>query len=67
MDSSNPRFIDIHTVCDRTCLGKTTLLQWEAEGLFPKAIRLSSHKRVWLENQVSDWMISKSKTQLGEA
>jgi predicted DNA-binding transcriptional regulator AlpA len=66
MDSSNPKFIDIHAVCDRTCLGKTTLLQWEAEGLFPKAIRLSSHKRVWLESQVSEWMISKSKTQAGE-
>lgn len=65
MGYPNPKFINIRTVCNKTCIGKTTLLQWEAEGTFPKAIRLSPHKRVWLEHQVEEWMLAKAEFQLG--
>lgn len=68
MGNQNPKFINIQAVCNKTCIGKTTLLQWEAEGIFPKAIRLSPHKRVWLEHLVDDWMLAKAEAPLeGEA
>ena len=61
------RFINIKEVCRRSCLGKTTLLKWEAEGNFPKAVRLSASKRVWYEGDVNDWILSKRSeiTQIG--
>lgn len=60
------KFIDIQTVCDKISIGKTTLLEWEAVGNFPKAVRLSPHKRVWLEHQVDDWMLAKADLKMGE-
>ncbi len=65
MDMNSPKFIDIHKVCEMTSIGKTTLLQWEAQGIFPRAIRLSPHKRVWLASQVTEWMLAKVEISAG--
>ncbi len=64
---SQLRFISIKEACHRSCLGKTTLLKWEAEGNFPKAVRLSKSKRVWLESDINEWILSKRSeiTQIG--
>jgi prophage regulatory protein len=53
------RFIDLREVTSRVCLGKTTVLLWEAEGKFPRAVRLSPNKRVWLDSDVTQWMLEK--------
>lgn len=58
MDSTI-RFINIKEACRRTCLGKTTLLTWEADGKFPKAVRLSASKRVWYEGDINEWILAK--------
>jgi predicted DNA-binding transcriptional regulator AlpA len=50
------RFISIKQVCERVCLGKTTVLHWEATSKFPKAVRLSPGKRVWLEQDINEWI-----------
>ncbi len=52
-------FIDITNVSKITSLGKSTIRLWEAEGRFPKSIKLSLTKRVWLESEINDWMLSK--------
>lgn len=59
MGQQIPRFIDLKEVASRVCLGKTTVLLWEAEGKFPRAVRLSPNKRVWLDLDVNQWMIDK--------
>lgn len=53
------KFINLKEVTSRVCLGKTTVLQWEAEGKFPKAVRLSPNKRVWLDTDITQWMLDK--------
>lgn len=53
------KFINLKEVTQRVCLGKTTVLQWEAEGKFPKAVRLSPNKRVWLDADITQWMLDK--------
>lgn len=59
MKSEIPHFIDLKEVTARVCLGKTTVLLWEAEGRFPRAVRLSPNKRVWLDTDVTQWMLDK--------
>lgn len=59
MEQHTPRFINLKEVICRVCLGKTTVLLWEAEGKFPRAIRLSPSKRVWLDADVTQWMLDK--------
>lgn len=51
-----PVFIDIETTAKQVCLGKSTVLAWEALGKFPRAVRLSAAKRVWLQDDVSQWI-----------
>jgi prophage regulatory protein len=53
------KFINLKEVTSRVCLGKTTVLQWEAEGKFPRAVRLSPNKRVWLDADITQWMLDK--------
>lgn len=53
------KFINLKEVTQRVCLGKTTVLQWEAEGKFPRAVRLSPNKRVWLDADITQWMLDK--------
>lgn len=59
MGQQIPHFIDLKEVVSRVCLGKTTVLLWEAEGKFPRAVRLSPNKRVWLDTDVTQWMLDK--------
>jgi len=56
-----PRFTNLVDVAIQTSLGKSTILAWEAKGKFPKAVRLSPTKRVWLQSDISNWMLEKCK------
>jgi len=59
MSNENPRFKRIDDVSDITGMGKSTILAWESQGRFPKAVRLSPTFRVWLEADVHKWMLTK--------
>ncbi|MDO9024719.1 AlpA family phage regulatory protein [Zwartia sp.] len=50
------RFVSLSQVSNKTTLGKSTIALWEAEGRFPKAVRLCRTKRVWLESDIDSWM-----------
>ena len=69
MLTTNPeqqRFKDINQTAEITSLGKSTIRLWEAEGKFPKSIKLSHTKRVWLESDLNIWILSKFKSLTGE-
>lgn len=54
------KFIRLPEVVNLTGLGKSTILAWEVNGKFPQAIRLSATMRVWLKQDITDWIIEKS-------
>ncbi|CAM3699674.1 AlpA family transcriptional regulator [Polynucleobacter arcticus] len=58
--NNQPRFVRLDHVANQTGLGKSTILAWEATGRFPKAIRLSTTLRVWLESDIDNWILEKS-------
>ena len=62
--SEAPRFKSLPEVSQITQLGKSTILAWEAQGKFPKAIRLSKTRRVWLEQDIHHWMLSQHAERL---
>jgi predicted DNA-binding transcriptional regulator AlpA len=66
MRSSTPRFISLPEVSEITQLGKSTILAWEAQEKFPKAVRLSKTRRVWLEQDVHQWMLNQHAERITE-
>ncbi len=50
------RFIRLETAAAQVGMGKSTLLAWEATGKFPRAVRLSPTLRVWLQDDVDNWI-----------
>ncbi|MDN4016193.1 helix-turn-helix transcriptional regulator [Zwartia panacis] len=57
LTSNGPlRFVSLSQVINQTSLGKSTIALWEADGRFPKAVRLCRTKRVWLESDIDSWM-----------
>ena len=58
------KFIRLPEVSTMTGLGKSTILAWEATGRFPMATRLSATMRVWLEQDITDWILQKSGRQV---
>lgn len=59
MEDAKPRFKRIDDVAGITGLGKSTILAWESQGKFPKAVRLSPTFRVWLEADIHAWILGK--------
>ena len=51
------RFKNINETSEIVSLSKSTILSWESQGRFPKAVRLSKKKCVWLESDINDWVI----------
>lgn len=49
-------FLDINQASQLASLSKSTILLWESQGRFPRAVRLSKKKRVWLESDLNDWV-----------
>ena len=64
--SEEQRFKSLPEVSEITQLGKSTILAWEAQGRFPKAVRLSKTRRVWLEQDVHHWMLQKYEEMRNE-
>jgi len=60
-----PKFLRLPEVSARTGLGKSTLIAWETQGKFPKAIRLGLNFRVWLESDVNEWILNKHREAVG--
>ena len=56
------RLLDIESVSQATTLGKSTIRLWESQERFPKSIKLSQSKRVWIESEINDWILSKSQS-----
>ncbi len=52
-----PRFIKLDAVAHQTGMGKSTVLAWEATGRFSRAVRLSKTLRVWLQEDVDQWIL----------
>jgi predicted DNA-binding transcriptional regulator AlpA len=51
-------FLDINQASQIASLSKSTILLWESQGRFPRAVRLSKKKRVWLESDLNDWVLN---------
>jgi predicted DNA-binding transcriptional regulator AlpA len=51
-----PSFTKLESVAKQVGLGKSTVLAWEATGRFPRAVRLSATVRVWLQQDIVDWI-----------
>ena len=51
------RFKNINETSEIVSLSKSTIVLWESQGRFPKAVRLSKKKRVWLESDLHDWVL----------
>lgn len=65
MESSNyssKRLLDINAVSRITSLGKSTIRLWESLGKFPKSIKLSQTKKVWLESDLDKWIVELNKS-----
>ena len=61
--STQCKFLRLQSVSDKTSIGKSTILAWEATGKFPRAIRLSPTMRVWLEETVEHWMLGQAQKE----
>jgi prophage regulatory protein len=64
MNTSDPvsRFLRLPEVSHLTGLGKSTILAWESQERFPRAVRLSPTVRVWMAGDIEDWMKSQYQT-----
>ena len=56
------RFLRLPEVSHLTGLGKSTILAWESQERFPRAVRLSPTVRVWMAGDIEDWMKSQYQT-----
>ena len=53
------RFLRLPEVSHLTGLGKSTILAWESQERFPRAVRLSATLRVWMAGDIEDWIKSR--------
>ena len=51
------RFKNINETSEIVSLSRSTILAWESQGRFPKAVRLSKKKCVRLESDLNEWVL----------
>jgi prophage regulatory protein len=55
----HPKFSKLDSVASQVGMGKSTILAWESTGRFPRAVRLSPTIRVWLQQDIDNWVREK--------
>ncbi len=65
--TDTPKFERLDEVSKKTKLGKSTILAWESQGKFPKAVRISPTFRVWLESDINRWILEKHAESTGRS
>lgn len=60
-------FCRLEAVAKQAGLGKSTILAWEKAGKFPRAVRLSATVRVWLQDDVDQWVLDQHKKHIQPA
>jgi len=55
------KFLRFTTVRDRTGLSRSTIWRLERQGAFPKHRRISTNAVGWLEQEINDWVLSKTE------
>lgn len=56
-EKSTSQLLRLQEVASLTALGMSTILAWEKEGRFPRALRLSPGKRLWRESDIDHWIV----------
>jgi prophage regulatory protein len=59
-----PKLLRLQQVVELTAMGASTILAWEKKGKFPRAVRLSPGKRVWLSSDIEEWVYLKASHEL---
>jgi len=59
MNTKPRRFVRLPEVMERTGLSRTALERLEAEGLFPKHVKISSIAKGWIEAEFETWFDSR--------
>ena len=55
------RVLRLKEVRHKTGLGRSTIYRWMDEGKFPKPVRLGARSVAWIEHEVDEWLMSRSK------
>lgn len=55
------RVLRLKEVRHKTGLGRSTIYRWMAEGRFPKPVRLGARSVAWIEHEIDDWLMSRSR------
>jgi len=58
----NERALRLRQVCQLTGLGRSMIYQMQAEGRFPRRIKLGERAVGWLESEVRDWLAGRIET-----
>jgi prophage regulatory protein len=54
------KFLRFHAVRDRTGLSRSTIWRLERRGAFPKHRRISENAVAWLEQEINEWVLSRT-------
>lgn len=58
------KFTKLEAIAQQVAMGKSTILAWESTGKFPRAVRLSPTIRVWLQQDVDNWIVEQHEKSL---
>ena len=60
-NSDIKRVLRLKEVRHKTGLGRSTIYRWMDEGRFPRPARLGARSVAWIEHEIDDWLMSRSK------
>jgi len=53
------RLLHVKTVCERTSLSRSTILNLRAVGQFPEPVEIAYQRIAWVESEVESWIAAR--------
>ena len=61
------KFLRLPSVCERTGLSRTQVYRLEAEGKFPRRVKLGLSTSAWVESEIQGWAAARIAASRGDA
>lgn len=61
MKTQMQRLMRLREVCEATALCRSSIYQFERDGLFPKRVAIGPRSVAWREDEIAEWVAARQR------
>jgi prophage regulatory protein len=61
LENEPRKMLSERQILDLLPIARSTLQQWEKDGIFPKAVKIGPNRKAWYAEEIAKWQATRSE------